>query len=231
MPDTQPIEVYNPQGKLGTIPPAQAEQAKSAGYKLKSEYVEVVHPKTGQTGIIPKDQWGDDKKPGAAQTQGYVMSPREQQRVKAKTAAPIQQAKTNYDALALANSPTGADPHNPGNPNLGAVPGSERASVNARALATQASVLGTQGVGALAGKALAPTITSETVSTGILGPSGEEIMRQGLKYGPSAVAKAVSHPVAQQILKWVGHGIAAGAAWKAIDALGILKTPKGPVVP
>jgi hypothetical protein len=92
MPDA-PVEVYNPQGKLGTIPSGQLDQAKTAGYKAKSDYVEVVHPKTGQTGIIPKDQWGDDKKPGKAQTQGYIMSPREQQRIKAKTAQPIQDAR------------------------------------------------------------------------------------------------------------------------------------------
>jgi hypothetical protein len=98
--DTQPVEVYNPQGKFGVIPAAQVEKAKSAGYKLKSDFVEVVHPKTGQTGIIPKGQWGDDKKPGIAQVQGYVMSPREQQRSKIKAAgsaepkaaSPLEQA-------------------------------------------------------------------------------------------------------------------------------------------
>jgi hypothetical protein len=227
MADTQPVEVYNPQGKLGTIPPAQLDAAKAAGYKPKSDYVEVVHPKTGQTGIVPKDQWGDEKKPGIAQTQGYVMSPREQQRIKTKTAAPIQQAKTNYDALALTNMPTGADPHNPGNPNLNAVPASERQSVNNQALATQASVLAGQGGSALAGKLMAPTVTSQTIGTGILGPGGEEIMREGVKYGPSAVAKAMSNPAARKILEWVGHGVlgtvGGGAAWKALKTLGLMK--------
>jgi hypothetical protein len=95
---TQPVEVYNPEGKFGTIPPADLEKAKSVGYKLKSDYVEVVHPKTGQTGIIPKEQWGDDKKPGLAQTQGYVMSPREQQRAKVKASAAAQpQGTTNLE--------------------------------------------------------------------------------------------------------------------------------------
>lgn len=36
----------------------------------------------------------------------------------------------NNLALAMENSPTGADPHNPGNPNLNAVPESERKNVN-----------------------------------------------------------------------------------------------------
>ena len=52
----------------------------------------------------------------------------------------------SYSAMAIANSPSGADPHNPGNPNLNAVPTSERANVNNRALATQASVLAGQGL-------------------------------------------------------------------------------------
>lgn len=129
----------------------------------------------------------------------------------------------SYAAMAVGHVPTGADPHNPGNPNLNAVPESERKMVNDRALATQASILAGQGAGALAGKALAPTITSETVPTGILGPHGEQIMREGLKYGPSAVQKAISNPMARQILKWVGEGVGYAAAWKAIEALGVLK--------
>src|SRR5271154_3419685 len=36
----------------------------------------------------------------------------------------------NNLGLAIENSPTGADPHNPGNPNLNAVPESERKSVS-----------------------------------------------------------------------------------------------------
>src|SRR6266436_169283 len=87
MPDTQQVEVYNPQGKFGVIPVGQLEQAKAAGYKPKSDFMEAVHPKTGQTGIIPKEQWD------AAQKQGYVLSPREQQRAKAKAAVPIQKAQ------------------------------------------------------------------------------------------------------------------------------------------
>ena len=86
MADAQSVEVYNSQGKLGTIPSAQLDAAKATGYKPKADYVEVVHPKTGQTGIVPKDQWGDEKKPGIAQTQGYVMSPRERLRIKKQTA-------------------------------------------------------------------------------------------------------------------------------------------------
>lgn len=229
MPDAQPIEVYNPQGKLGTIPPAQVDQAKAAGYKLKSDYVEVVHPKTGQTGIVPKDQWGDDKKPGAAQTQGYVMSPREQQRIK-KQAAP-DAMKPSYTAMAFGHVPGGADPHNPGNPNLNAIPESERQSVNNRALATQAGALAGTGIGAgvEAGvaKLMAPSVTRQIVSTGILGPGGKELMRESVKYGPNAMAKALSNPAAKKILEWVGHGVlgtvGGGAAWKAIKALGLIK--------
>ena len=100
MAETQQVEVYNPQGKLGTIPSAQLKQAKAAGYKSKSDFMEAVHPKTGQTGIIPKEQWD------AAQKQGYVLSPREQQRAKAKAGAVIKPDEGN--SLAVAMQGTGA---------------------------------------------------------------------------------------------------------------------------
>lgn len=45
----------------------------------------------------------------------------------------------SYLGLAASNSPSGADPHNPGNPNLNAIPGSERGRVNDTALTTQLS--------------------------------------------------------------------------------------------
>jgi hypothetical protein len=203
MPDeTQPVEVYNPQGKFGVIPPGQVEKAKAAGYKLKSDFVEVVHPKTGQTGIIPKDQWGDDKKPGAAQTQGFVMSPREQQRIKAKTGTPIQQAKTNYDALALASSPSGADPHNPGNPNLAALPADMRESVSTGLAATQA--------GGLAGELFLPT---NITKAGPLVPTGRDAAGRFLPWaaskvtaeGPSLARQGVSGAVsvAKNLATWL----------------------------
>jgi hypothetical protein len=98
MGDTSQVEVYNPQGKLGTIPSTQLDAAKTAGYKPKSDFVEAVHPKTGQTGIIPKSQWD------AAQKQGYTMSARDQQRAKAKAAAPIQKAQ---DSVFVGGQPYG----------------------------------------------------------------------------------------------------------------------------
>jgi hypothetical protein len=140
----------------------------------------------------------------------------------------------SYSAMAVGHVPTGADPHNPGNPNLNALPPETRQAISSSLAKTQAGVLAGQGLGAGieagASKLLAPTVTSETVGTGILGPTGEEIMREGLKYGPSKVAKALSNPMAKEILKWVGKGIGLTAAWKAIDALGVMKG-KGPVVP
>lgn len=98
MADGSQVEVYNPQGTFGTIPSAQLEQAKAAGYKPKADYVEAVHPKTGQTGIIPKAQWD------SAQKQGYTMSARDQQRAKAKAAAPIQNAQ---DSVFVGGQPYG----------------------------------------------------------------------------------------------------------------------------
>jgi hypothetical protein len=229
MADTQQVEVYNPKGQLGTIPSTQLDAAKAAGYKSKADYVEVVHPKTGQTGIVPKEQWGDDKKPGLAQTQGYVMSPREQQRA-AKSKASVGM-KPSYAAMGITNAPTGADPHNPANPNVNAiVPGAslakpeimdkQREAVSTPLAAGQASVLGSQGLSALIGKALAPVASTEMVPSGLLGPSGKALFKEVTKYGPSAMQKALSTPTAQAILKMVGHGITFGAGWKLIEALG-----------
>jgi len=233
MADAQQVEVYNPQGKLGTIPSGQLDAAKAAGYKPKADYVEVVHPKTGQTGIVPKDQWGDDKKPGAAQTQGYVMSPREQQRAaKSKASAGM---KPSYAAMGITNAPTGADPHNPANPNVNAiVPGASlakpenmepaREKVSTGLAATQAGVLAGQGMnagaGAVIGKLTAPTVSTEMVESGLLGPSGKALFKEVTKYGPSSMQKALATPTAQAILKMVGHGITFGAGWKLIEALG-----------
>jgi hypothetical protein len=133
----------------------------------------------------------------------------------------------SYSAMALANSPSGADPHNPGNPNLNAISPEMRTPVSTGLAATQAGILAGQGMGALAGKALGPTITSETVPTGIFGPNGEEIMREGMKYGPSAVSKALANPAAKKIFDWIGTGVLGtatiGGGWKALKALGIIK--------
>lgn len=56
----------------------------------------------------------------------------------------IDHATPSYAAMALSNSPSGADPHNPGNPNLNAVPESERDSVNSNLAATQGVALGAE---------------------------------------------------------------------------------------
>lgn len=53
----------------------------------------------------------------------------------------IDRAKPSYAAMGLANSPSGADPHNPGNPNLNAVPESERDNINSNLAATQGFAL------------------------------------------------------------------------------------------
>ena len=90
---------------------------------------------------------------------------------------------------------------------------------------TQASMLAGQGLQAGMAK-LSPFGWSVAVPTGIFGPGGEEIMREGIKYGPSAVSKALANPAARKILEWVGHGVlgsvGAGAGWKALKALGLI---------
>src|SRR5271167_4660236 len=65
---------------------------------------------------------------------GMEAAAHEQARETPVTAA--AKMKPNYSALMLSNSPSGADPHNAGNPNLNAVPEEEREGVNSRALNT-----------------------------------------------------------------------------------------------
>jgi hypothetical protein len=194
MADTQQVEVYNPQGKLGTIPSAQLEKAKAAGFKTKDDFVEAVHPKTGQTGIIPKAQWD------AAQKQGYVMSPREQQRIKAKTGAAIQP----HQGLAVALQGTGAMGNTVTKPDdvAGVLKANKDLAVGTGA-ALGGEALGAAAIPAI-GKALAPAVTSETIGTGIFGPMGEEITREAVKYGPSAASKLLKTALPKIIKRAVG---------------------------
>jgi hypothetical protein len=193
MPDTQQVEVYNPQGKLGTIPSDQLTKAKAAGYKSKDEFVEAVHPKTGQTGIIPKGQWD------AAQKQGYVMSPREQQRAKAK-APTMQQADT--PAARLRNMFAGKPlPRTPGSDEEAIKVGSIPGAVGLASLGTGSALEAAAGATTAA---LAPTATTEVVGTGILGPSGEALTREVTKLGPSAANKYLKSALPALIKKAIG---------------------------
>lgn len=86
MADGDQVVMWSPPDKTGkvtrgTVPKAQMQQALGQGYKPADSYVEAVHPTTGQSGIIPKEQWS------AAQTQGYTLAPREQARQQIQTQA------------------------------------------------------------------------------------------------------------------------------------------------
>lgn len=59
--------------------------------------------------------------------------------------------KPSYSTMALSNSPSGADPHNPGNPNLNAIPESERENINTNALSTAVATTPFLEAGPLAG--------------------------------------------------------------------------------
>lgn len=83
-----------------------------------------------------------DKDIGAA-IQKHLLSDESYQAAHPPSAPAPMAMKQNYDALALSNSPSGADPHNPGNPNLNAVPESERENANNTALTYQVASLGT----------------------------------------------------------------------------------------
>lgn len=88
----------------------------------------------------------------------------------------------SYTALALQNSPSGADPHNPGNPNLNAVPESEREGVNDSAFDTAlatAPLVGPAGRAAAEGAPglmrLGRTVIGGTVGAGIGGTTGASL--------------------------------------------------------
>jgi hypothetical protein len=202
MPDgTQPVEVYDPKGQFGVIPASQLEQAKAAGYKPKADYVEVVHPKTGQRGIVPKDQWGDDKKPGIAQTQGYVMSPREQQRVKAK-------AGTNVQPIAEGPTPSSIVPAQGGGAHLMQAPNPSIQEFQKGQAAGSKQAMVDIGAGALGGLFTSSAITK----AGPAVPAGRDALGRFLPWAASKVT-AEGPSVARQGVSKVVSGAKSVAAW------------------
>jgi hypothetical protein len=142
----------------------------------------------------------------------------------------------SYAQMALQNSPSGADPHNPGNPNLNAVPESERAGVNDAALGTQAGVLAGQGAAAgaeaLGAKALNSALsylglgakTAKTaqaageVATGLVDQHGNPIMRAVQAAEPEVrpmLQKLLAHPAVQAGLKEAGKDLLKSAGFGA----------------
>src|SRR6516225_6970105 len=71
----------------------------------------------------------------------------------------------------------------------------------ARGGAIQAG-LGLATAGATAGisSLASPSATATQVGTGVLDAAGQEIMREGVKHGPSAISQALAHPVGKLIL-------------------------------
>lgn len=164
------VPMISPDGQIGDIPVDQADKASAAGFK---HAVDMVSP-DGKHGTIPTDQ------AEAAQKAGF------------RVAGATPKMLPSYTAMALENAPSGADPHNPGNPNLNAVPESERKSVNDSAFNTQASALAGEGLGALGKLATASRIPAGAVAEELAG--GVKILRdsgtgQFVKAGPSLVGR------------------------------------------
>jgi hypothetical protein len=134
----------------------------------------------------------------------------------------------SYLDMAIQNSPSGADPHNPGNPNLNAVPESERENVNDAALKTQAATLAGQGVSAgveaampAGTRALTSALsylglgekaaqTGGQVATGLLDPAGNPIMRAVEPEVRPVLQKLLAHPAVQKGLQTAGKEIFKG---------------------
>ena len=63
------------------------------------------------------------------------------------------------------------------------------------------------GAGTLGALALPTATGTATVSTGLLNPAGEEILKDVSQYGPSLLQQAITNPVVQHILlRYVGPG-------------------------
>jgi hypothetical protein len=100
----------------------------------------------------------------------------------------------SYLDMALGNSPSGADPHNPGNPNLNAVPESERGNVNDTAMNT---AMATTPLGV----AETPGLTAPKIIEGAKGPAGRDaagrmlpwVAKKTAEEGPSLLAKGAEH--------------------------------------
>lgn len=201
MPDAQQVEVYNPKGVFGTIPAAQLDKAKAAGYKSKADYVEVVHPKTGQIGIVPKAQWGDEKKPGKAQTAGYVMSPWEQQRAKAQ--AGFQPPLSAEDKMLASPEIKKIREGN-----------IEAAKFGADMLA------GGEALRAM--KAFtAPTRTVTRVASKVLGPSGEPIMQEVEKMSESQAKKLLNFLLSKGVRKALDVGVGGVTGYEIAKHMGV----------
>ena len=109
----------------------------------------------------------------------------------------------SYSAMAISNMPTGADPHNPGNPNLNAVPTSERGRVNDSALATQSGVLAAQGLFSPSTITKAgPLVPGGRAATGRMLPW---VRSQVTEEGPSLARKGVSAVVSgtKDVAAWL----------------------------
>ena len=105
----------------------------------------------------------------------------------AKAGAKMQ---PNWTALALEHTPSGADPHNPGNPNMNAIPESARGDVNSR-LATISSMttpaMGTLGEIAEEGS-LRPLIPY------VRGAAGSYLGGKGGEWAGREAGSLVGHP-------------------------------------
>ena len=104
--------------------------------------------------------------------------------------------------MALSNSPSGADPHNPGNPNLNAVPASQRESVNNRALAIQSAVIG--------GEAFTPT---QITKAGPLVPAGRDAAGKMLPWVRSMMTSQEGPSLARQAVSGAASGAKSALTW------------------
>lgn len=91
-------------------------------------------------------------------------------------------------------------------------------AITAGKTALAGAAAGSAAIGAAG--VLAPTAAAETVGTGILDASGQEIMKEITRYGPSVARQVFTHPLAQQALKYAVGAAGGGAILKWLGLLG-----------
>jgi len=122
----------------------------------------------------------------------------------------------SYLDLAIQNSPSGADPHNPGNPNLNAVPESERGAVNTSAMHTAIATTPLEAIttpGLTAGKIAQARGTAGRFAAGKVAEEGPSLLGKGVEHIQDILPEGASIDQAAKIAKILYHtGIGSGMA-------------------
>lgn len=139
----------------------------------------------------------------------------------------------SFTATALSNSPSGADPHNPGNPNLDAVPESAREDVNDSAFKT---ALGTTPLVGPAGRAAAEGVPGVMrLGRALIGAGAGGYIGKGVGSSVGGMFGETGREVGGAVVglggSLIGGGMAGGLERRAPSSLQALRGEPGAVSP